>query len=450
MKMRIEKDSLGEIEVPSHVLWGAQTQRSLNNFRYGVKMPPALIRELIIVKKAAARVNVSCGVLDKRKGEAIVGACDRVLEEEMRDEFPLSLYQTGSGTQTNMNVNEVLANLASQMTGETIHPNDHVNRSQSTNDVFPTAMALMTLHLTKELIGEIEKTGEVLDEQRERYGDQLKTGRTHCQDAVPITLGQEIGAWKNGLVRHIPHLEKGMEEVSKLPIGGTATGTGLNAPEGYRKLMVRELSRLSGLDLSDGEDLFVKLSLKGDLALLHGTVTAFAGDLLKIIDDIRLLASGPRCGLGEWELPANEPGSSIMPGKVNPTQIEALAMVCMRVFGNQTTIQTASSQGRFQLNAYMPIIAYAMYESLDLLTEGLGSLRLRCLEGMKPKFRQLKEYDEKNIMKVTALTPVIGYEKAAKIADYAYRNDLTLREAALQSDLMTEEEFDRIDFKESV
>lgn len=438
--MRRMRDSLGEIEVPEDVLWGPQTARSLKNFPIGQDtMPREIIMAIVEIKRAAALVNERAGKISSIKKDRIVGACDRLLSGEFSDQFPLKVWQTGSGTQTNMNVNEVIAAL-----GEDLHPNDDVNASQSTNDVFPTAIAMVAVRKTEALKREIFLLIEELEELKEDFGKTVKMGRTHLQDAVPLTFDQEIGGWIYGLRRHLPFIDTALTEVRRLPIGGTAVGTGLNTPKGYSRAVVKELSRRWNTEFSTKGNRFATMSLKGDFVALHGGIAAFAGDLFKIANDLRFYSCGPRGGIGEWNLPANEPGSSIMPGKINPTQIEALTMVIARVMGNGHALEFASTQGQCQLNAYMPLFAKVLSESLDLLAQSIGAFREHCVKGMTPVPSKIREHLEESLMTVTALSPVIGYEKAAEVAKKALREGTTLRVAALDLGVVTEEKFDEI------
>lgn len=446
MKTRTERDGLGEVEVPSDALWGAGTQRSLINFPIGrEKMPSEIIEALVLIKKAAAAVNVELGVLDKDLGQAIVEAADQVLSGGFEDQFPLSLWQTGSGTQTNMNVNEVLAALASRNSGTKVHPNDHVNRSQSTNDAFPTAMHLAVLLSAKDgLLPAMDKMAAVLRAKRDEYSHLVKIGRTHLQDAVPLTLGQEIGAWLRMIERCQSMIMTAMEYLKDLAIGGTAVGTGLNAPEGFGDRMAVRLGALTGLDLKSAPDKFHSLSSRDELTVFHGALKALAADLMKMANDVRWLASGPRCGIGEIRLPENEAGSSIMPGKVNPTQAEALTMIAVQVMANDLAVGFAASQGNFQLNVFMPVMGHAVIQSLVLLDDGITSFTDRCLAGLSADEERIAANRNRSLMLVTALAPVIGYDKAASIARTACSRGLTLKEAAVSEGYLSPEEFDKL------
>lgn len=431
MNYRIEKDSMGEVQVESSKLWRAQTQRSLNNFHIGKEtMPLELIYAIVMLKKSIAIVNASCDKIDKDKAEAISKSCELILKGAYDDQFPLSVWQTGSGTQTNMNVNEVISSIAKKEFGVEIHPNDHVNKSQSTNDVFPSAIHIASYKKIKEeLMPALVSLKESFEAFISRLDDTVKVGRTHLQDATPIMVKQEVGAWAFSLKKLINQIESNLAEILNLAIGGTAVGTGLNTFEGYSKLVVDELNKLTGYEFKPSENKFFSLSSKNEILLVHSSLNALAAELIKIGNDIRWLASGPRAGLGEYIIPANEPGSSIMPGKVNPTQIEALTMVCAQVFGNQASISFAASQGNFQLNVYMPLIAYNCLQSIGLLTDMCNSLRSKLVDGMTIDKNVIKEHLEKSLMTVTALNPYIGYDNSAKLAKFAHENGLSLYEA---------------------
>lgn len=446
MKYRIERDSLGEVSVPERAMWGAQTQRSFTNFPIGTeRMPTEIIEAIAMVKKAAAVVNVDLKVLDKERGIAIAKAAERIIAGEHRDQFPLSLWQTGSGTQTNMNVNEVLARMASEDLGESVHPNDHVNRSQSSNDVFPTAMHLATVLAVEErLIPAMEAMTEVLREKRDRYAGLVKIGRTHLQDATPVTLGQEIGGWARMMERCQSMIMTSLEYLKDLAIGGTAVGTGLNAPEGFGEKVAVQLGDMTGIDFRSAPDKFHSLTSKDELVALHGSLKALAADLMKIANDVRWLASGPRCGLGELVIPANEPGSSIMPGKVNPTQAEAVTMISVQVMGNDTIVGFAASQGNFQLNVFMPVTINAVLQSVRLLSDGISSFTERCLKGLEADEERISFTRDRSLMLVTALAPALGYDTSALVAKKAHQERITLKEAAVSMGVLTGEEFDRL------
>ncbi len=444
MEYRIEKDTMGEIKVPADKLWGAQTQRSLENFKIGIeKMPSEIIEAMAIVKKGAAKANVRLGVLDSAIGEAIVSACDEILKGEINDNFPLAVWQTGSGTQTNMNLNEVIANRANEVLGEKrVHPNDHVNKSQSSNDTFPAAMNIAAIiSVEKKLYPALEKIIDTLKRLEEENKEVVKTGRTHLQDATPITLGQEISGWVAMLEKSKNMIELAQPGMKELALGGTAVGTGLNAHKDFGVTVAKEIEDITGLTFVTAPNKFHSLTSKDTMVFAHGALKALAGDLMKIANDVRWLASGPRCGIGEISIPENEPGSSIMPGKVNPTQSEALTMVSVQVMGNDATIGFASSQGNFQLNVFMPVIIYNYLQSVRLLTDGMISFTNNCAVGIKPNIKVIKENLGKSLMLVTALNPHIGYEKAAKVAKKAHEEETTLLEAVIELGYMTEDEF---------
>lgn len=443
--MRIEKDSMGEIEVEESAYWGAQTQRSLSNFPKDVEtMPQSLIYAIASIKKAAAIVNNEERKLADNKKDLIVYAADRILAGDFDDQFPLTIWQTGSGTQTNMNVNEVIAHIANEKAGETIiHPNDDVNMSQSSNDVFPTAMHIASyLNISNKLLPEIEKTIATLG-RLEKENDIIKTGRTHLQDATPVRLSQEISAWKVALERDYLNIEETSKKLRILAIGGTAVGTGINASDKFGEHMAKVLSNELGTTFKADDNKFYELSLKSALVNSHGTIKALATNLYKIASDIRFLSCGPRCGINELNIPANEPGSSIMPGKVNPTQIESMTMVCIQVMANDMAISMANSQGQLQLNTYMPLIIYNMDQSVTLLAKSLACFRENLLEGMTANHENIEKNLANSLMLVTALSPHIGYDKASEIAKYAYANGLTLKEASEKLDYLTAEEFDK-------
>lgn len=451
-KTRRETDSIGAIEVATDRYWGAQTERSLNNFRIGTdRQPLPLIHALATVKKAAARVNADMGKLDDTLADAIVKAADEVISGKLDDHFPLVVYQTGSGTQTNMNVNEVISNRAIEMMGgelgskKPVHPNDHVNMGQSSNDVFPTAMHVaVVVEATNRILPAIDALHDALDRKAKEFADIIKIGRTHTQDATPITLGQEFSGYAAALSLSRRRVEQAMEGVYALAQGGTAVGTGLNSPVGFDVKIAAEIARLTGLPFRTADNKFEALASHGALAFFHGALNALATDLFKIANDIRFLGSGPRSGLGELSLPENEPGSSIMPGKVNPTQAEALTMVATEVFGHETTVTVASSQGHFELNVFKPVIANAVLSSIRLLADGMDSFREHCVDGIKANTDRIKALMEQSLMLVTALAPTIGYDNAAGIAKTAHKKGTTLREEAIASGHVTAEEYDRI------
>ena len=447
MDYRIEHDSLGEVKVPKDKYWAAQTQRSYENFKIGQeKMPREIIQAFALLKYAAAQANCELGLLDQKKAQAIEEVCDQILAGSLDDHFPLVVWQTGSGTQSNMNVNEVIAHRANEILGQDLlHPNDDVNRSQSSNDTFPTALHISSLLAVEErLFPAIKELKSTFDELSQAYMDIIKTGRTHLQDAVPLSLGQEISAWSRMLEVSKDMIQDSLAGLREIALGGTAVGTGLNAPEGFADLVAEKISQKSGYTFLSAKNKFHALTSKDQIVLVHGAIKALACDLLKIANDIRMLASGPKCGIGEITIPANEPGSSIMPGKVNPTQAEALTMVCVQVMGNDTAISMAASQGNYQLNVYMPLIAYNFLQSVRLLADALKSFNLHCAQGIKPNREKIQENLDKSLMLVTALNPYLGYENAAKIAKKAYAENKTLKEACLDLGLLTKEEFDQI------
>ncbi|MBR0600408.1 class II fumarate hydratase [Sinanaerobacter chloroacetimidivorans] len=442
---RIEHDSMGEIAVEIDKLWGAQTQRSLENFEIGwERMPIEIIKAFAQLKKAAALVNVELGQLDGAYGDAITLACDEILEGKWDDQFPLVVWQTGSGTQTNMNVNEVIANRGNEILGKKLlHPNDHVNKAQSSNDTFPTAMHIAAVtEIEKELLPSLRSLKETLSGLSEKYMGIIKIGRTHLQDATPLTLGQEISAWTAMLEKSESMITAGLVYVKEIALGGTAVGTGLNTHPEFGKRVADKLTMLTGTDFITAPNKFHSLTSKDALVNTHGALKALAADLLKIANDVRWLASGPRCGIGELTIPENEPGSSIMPGKVNPTQSEALSMVCCQVMANDVAVGFAASQGNFQLNVYMPVLIYNTLQSIRLLSDGMASFEKNCARGILPNEKKIMENLESSLMLVTALNPHIGYEKAAEIAKFAHKNGTTLKEAAVALNILTEQEFD--------
>ena len=447
MGYRIEHDSMGEMMVPEERLWGAQTQRSYQNFKIGTeKMPQEVIRAFAVLKSAAAIANNRIGKLDDERCKLIGKVCTEILEGGMYDEFPLVVWQTGSGTQSNMNVNEVIANRGNQIAGQKLlHPNDTVNMSQSSNDTFPTAMniaAVMSLKnrlypAMEALIAELRR----LEKENEGI---VKSGRTHLQDAVPIAFSQEISGWRNMIEKcrdMIRDSEKGLRE---LALGGTAVGTGLNAPEGFAKEAAKAVSELTEVEFCSEENKFHALSAKDAIVFSHGSLKALAADLMKIANDVRWLSSGPRCGLGEILIPENEPGSSIMPGKVNPTQCEAVTMVAVQVMGNDAAVGFAASQGNFQLNVFMPVIIYNYLQSVRLLADCIDSFRTNCVSGIRPNREKMAHNLHNSLMLVTALNPYIGYENAAKTAKLAYKENISLREACIRLGFLTPERFDEV------
>ncbi len=444
MEYRIEHDTMGEVCVPADRYWGAQTQRSYENFKIGTqRMPEEIIHAFGILKKAAAQANLALGALDEERAVAIQQAADEVISGKLQDHFPLVIYQTGSGTQSNMNVNEVIANRANEILGKKlVHPNDHVNKSQSSNDTFPTAMHIAAVQAIEDrLLPALDQLADTFARLEKENADIIKTGRTHLQDATPLTLGQEISAWHAMLTETRAMLTQSLAGVRKLALGGTAVGTGLNAPQGFAELSAQKISEITGKPFETAPNKFHALTAKDALVFCHGAMKALAADLMKIANDVRWLASGPRCGIGEITIPENEPGSSIMPGKVNPTQCEALTMVCVKVMGNDAAIGFAASQGNFQLNVFMPVLICSFLESVRLLADAMHSFNLRCAEGILPNLQKIDENMNKSLMLVTALNPHIGYENAAKIAKLAHKENLTLKEAALQLRLVSEEDF---------
>ena len=444
MEYRIEHDTMGEVRVPADRYWGAQTQRSYENFKIGTqRMPEEIIHAFGILKKAAAQANLALGALDEERAAAIQQAADEVISGKLQDHFPLVIYQTGSGTQSNMNVNEVIANRANEILGKKlVHPNDHVNKSQSSNDTFPTAMHIAAVQAVEDrLLPALDQLADTFARLEKENADIIKTGRTHLQDATPLTLGQEISAWHAMLTETRAMLTQSLTGACKLALGGTAVGTGLNAPQGFAELSAQKISEITGKPFETAPNKFHALTAKDALVFCHGAMKALAADLMKIANDVRWLASGPRCGIGEITIPENEPGSSIMPGKVNPTQCEALTMVCVKVMGNDAAIGFAASQGNFQLNVFMPVLICSFLESARLLADAMRSFNLHCAEGILPNLKKIDENMNKSLMLVTALNPHIGYENAAKIAKLAHKENLTLKEAALQLRLVSEEDF---------
>lgn len=447
MDYRIEHDTMGEVRVPANRCWGAQTQRSHENFPIGTeKIPQEIINAFAVLKKAAALANCKLGNLDARRANAIAAACDEILAGKLDDEFPLVVWQTGSGTQSNMNVNEVVAARANALLGEKlVHPNDHVNKSQSSNDTFPTAMHIAALTAAEDhVLPALDGLAATFERLSAEYADVIKVGRTHLQDATPLTLGQEISGWSSSLRRDERMIRGAMEGVRELALGGTAVGTGLNALPAFGETVAQEISALTGKRFVTAPNKFHALTSKDELVYLHGAFKALAADLMKIANDVRLLASGPRCGIGELLIPENEPGSSIMPGKVNPTQCEAMTMVAVQVMANDVAVGMAASQGNFELNVFMPVCIYNFLQSARLLGDVMRSFELRCARGIKPNREKIQAYLDESLMLVTALNPHIGYENAAKVAKTAFAEGITLREAAVRLGFLTAEAFDRI------
>ena len=449
---RIEHDTMGAVRVPADRLWGAQTERSRTNFRIGAeRMPLALIHALARVKRACVVVNHRLGRLSAEARDLIVQVCDEILTGRHDDEFPLSVWQTGSGTQTNMNVNEVIANRAAQIVHgrldlvRPVHPNDQVNLSQSSNDVFPTAMHVAAVYaLEDRLLPALADLHRTLDEKAAEFAGIVKIGRTHLQDATPLTLGQEVGGWAALIASSIAQITGALDPLRALAIGGTAVGTGINAPTGFGAAVAAQLSRDTGRTFRAAANPFHALSAHDPLVFASGAVKGLAANLMKIANDVRWLASGPRCGLGEISIPANEPGSSIMPGKVNPTQAEALTMVVCQVFGNDTTIGFAASQGNFQLNVFKPVLIHAFLQSVTLLADSVRSFDRHCVAGIQPVRERIEDNLRRSLMLVTALNPHIGYEQAAAIAKKAQADNLSLREAAVALGILSGAEFDRL------
>ncbi|NOQ31048.1 MAG: class II fumarate hydratase [Helicobacteraceae bacterium] len=448
---RIEKDTMGEIKVPKDLYWGAQTQRSIENFAIGEeKMPYEITRAFSYLKKAVALVNKDLGKLDKKKANAIASAADDMLAGKLDGNYPLVVWQTGSGTQSNMNNNEVLASRATEILGgdfkkeKLVHPNDHVNMSQSSNDTYPTALHVASVIAVEEqLLPAIKKLKKTLKKKSKKFEKIVKIGRTHLQDATPITLGQEISGWVEMLKKCEKMAKTSLKDVRELALGGTAVGTGLNAHPELGKRVAKKLSSLTGHKFITAPNKFHSLTSHDALVFAHGALKALAADMMKIANDVRWLASGPRCGIGEIEIPANEPGSSIMPGKVNPTQAEAVTMVACQVMGNDATIGFAASQGNFELNVFKPVIAYNFLQSVRLLSDSIISFNDHCAVGIEPVKEKIDYYLNESLMLVTALNPHIGYENAAKIAKSAHNNNSTLKIEAVKLGFLTEEEFDK-------
>jgi fumarate hydratase class II len=450
MAHRIEKDTFGPIEVPAEKLWGAQTQRSLENFRISdEKMPLLLLHSLATVKRAAAQVNLDLGSIDEKKAKAIMAAADEVIADKHDGEFPLVVWQTGSGTQTNMNMNEVLANRASELLGgergekRLVHPNDDVNKGQSSNDVYPTAMSVAAATaITKSLIPSLEKLRGSLAKKSDAFKDIVKIGRTHLQDATPLTLGQEFSGYVAQLDHGIAHVKAALPHVYELALGGTAVGTGLNAHPEYAVRVAKELARLTDLPFVTAPNKFEALAANDALVHAHGALKTIAASFMKIANDIRWLSSGPRCGIGEISIPENEPGSSIMPGKVNPTQCEALTMLACQVMGNDVAVNMGGAMGNFELNVFKPMIIHNVLQSIRLLADGASNFVDRCSDGIEPNKPRIEQLLHESLMLVTALNPHIGYDKAAQIAKHAHKKGLTLKASAIELGHVTSEQFD--------
>jgi len=450
MEYRIERDTIGEMKVPKEKYWGAQTQRSKENFQIGTeKMPIEVTYAFAQLKKAAAVVNHSLGKLSDAKKTAIGQACDEILEGKWDAHFPLVVWQTGSGTQSNMNINEVVSFRANEIlkdkgSDEKVHPNDDVNMSQSSNDTFPTAMHIAAYQeIESKLFPVVREFTATLREKEDQFSDIIKIGRTHLQDATPLTLGQEISGWRGMMERSYSMLRESVHQLVNLAIGGTAVGTGINADPEFGDKVARQLEAQTGIKFSSSDNKFHALTSHDEIVYVHGAVKALAADLMKIANDVRWLASGPRSGIGEITIPANEPGSSIMPGKVNPTQSEAVTMVVTQVFGNDAAIGFAASQGNFELNVFKPVIIYNMLQSVRLLTDGIKSFNDRCVKGLEANVEVIEDFVQRSLMLVTALNPHIGYEKAAEIAKKAHNDGSTLKEAAIESGYLTAEEYDQ-------
>ncbi len=451
MKVRIERDTMGEIEVPYDAYWAAQTQRSIQNFAIGEeKMPLEITRAFSYLKKAVALVNKDLGKLDGKVADAIAQAADDMLAGKLDGNYPLVVWQTGSGTQSNMNNNEVLANRATEILGgdfrkeRLVHPNDDVNKSQSSNDTYPTALHVAAIIAVEEtLLPAVKKLQKTLQEKSEKFENIVKIGRTHLQDATPLTLGQEISGWVEMLKKSHKMIEDSLEAVRELALGGTAVGTGLNAHPELGERVAKKLSELTGHDFITAPNKFHALTSHDALVFTHGAIKALSADMMKIANDVRWLASGPRCAIGEIEIPANEPGSSIMPGKVNPTQSEAVTMVTCQVMGNDVAIGIAASQGNFELNVFKPVIAYNFLQSVRLMSDSIISFNDHCAVGIEPVCEKIEHFLKDSLMLVTALNPHIGYENAAKIAKRAHENGTTLKEEAVKLGILTEDEFDR-------
>ncbi len=453
MKYRIEHDTLGDVKVPSDKYWGAQSERSRNNFKIGpaASMPKEIIQAFGYLKKAAAHTNYELGVLDGKKKDLISKVCDEIIEGKLDDHFPLVIWQTGSGTQSNMNANEVIANrgheLAGNVVGEgekTLQPNDDVNKSQSSNDTFPTGMHIAAYKMVVEkTIPGVEQLRDTLKKKSEEFKDVVKIGRTHLMDATPLTLGQEFSGYASQLDHGLRALRNTLDHLSELALGGTAVGTGLNTPKGYDVLVAKKISEFTGLPFRTAENKFEALAAHDAIVETHGALKQLAVALNKIANDIRMLASGPRSGIGEIIIPANEPGSSIMPGKVNPTQSEALTMVCAQVMGNDVTISIGGTQGHYELNVFKPVMAYNFLQSAELLGDACVSFDVNCARGIEPNHNRIKELVNNSLMLVTALNTRIGYYKAAEIANTAHKNGTTLKEEAVNLGYVTPEEFDK-------
>lgn len=447
MDYRIEKDSMGEVKVPTDKYWGAQTQRSLENFKIGIeKMPHELICAFALLKKSSAIANFRLGKLDEKRQSIICQCCDEILQGKLSANFPLSVWQTGSGTQSNMNVNEVIANRGNEILGEKLlHPNDHVNMSQSSNDTFPTAMHISaSLEIKNKLVPALSNLTNTMNLLEKQNKGILKTGRTHLQDAIPMTFSQEISGWKNMLKKSNSMICQSLTGLFELALGATAVGTGLNAPEGFDAEVANVICELTNNPFITAQNKFHALTSKDELVFAHGALKALAANLMKIANDIRWLSSGPRCGLGEIKIPENEPGSSIMPGKVNPTQCEAVTMVAVQVISNDVAIGFAASQGNFELNVFMPVLIYNFLQSVRLLTDAIESFNDNCVSGITADIKKMRYNVDNSLMLVTGLNPHIGYDNAAKTAKKAFQENISLKQAAVSLGFLTEERFDEI------
>ena len=452
MDYRIEKDTLGEVKVPKDCLWGAQTERSRKNFKIGnpSSMPIEIIHAYAVIKKSAAQTNEDLGVLSKEKSNLIQKVCDEILDDKHNDQFPLVIWQTGSGTQTNMNINEVISNRAHLIEGKklgksdkTLSPNDDVNLSQSSNDTFPTAINIAAMKIiSKNTLINLKKLRDSLNNKSREFNEVVKIGRTHLMDATPITLGQEFSGYVSQLDHGIKTIENAVVHLSELPIGGTAVGTGLNTPKGYSEKIVDYISKNTDISFIESPNKFEGIASHDCIVEMHGALKTISASIYKVSNDIRLMGSGPRSGLGELLLPINEPGSSIMPGKVNPTQCEAISMVCAQIIGNDVAVTFAGANGHFELNVFKPLFAFNIIESSKILGDASLSFAENCIDGIKPNKKRIEKFLNDSLMLVTALNSKIGYYKAAEIANKAYKEDITLKEAALQLAFLTEEEFD--------
>lgn len=453
-KYRIEKDTMGEMKIEEDKLWGAQTQRSFENFKIGIeKMPEEIIKAFGILKKACALANNELGILDNKKTKLISDVCDEIIKGIHKEQFPLVVWQTGSGTQSNMNINEVIANRAYQIDNSVkIHPNDDVNKGQSSNDTFPSAIHISAiLEIENKLLPSLEKMENILEKLSNEYMEIIKIGRTHLQDATPLTLGQEISGWYSMIKHNKNMILDSLKYLRELALGGTAVGTGINTKENFGEIVANKISEITKTKFITAENKFHSLTSKDAISYSHGSLKTLAVNLFKIANDVRMLASGPRSGIGEIFIPENEPGSSIMPGKVNPTQSEALTMVCAQVMGNDVTISIGASQGHYQLNVFMPVIIYNYLQSVKLLSEGIESFCDKCLVGLKPNFEKIKNNLENSLMLVTVLNPHIGYEKSAEIAKLAYKENITLKEACIKLGYLSEKEYDKfMDYKKMI